>query len=565
MAQDLHGRGYRVVGLSGALTPALVLDRLKELAPDPAAIEAKLVAAEYAGNYPAQLGLVIQEGLNRVPAVVILDNLEDNQGEAGSSSQEEISDADLRQCLEQLLGECRGKSVVVLTTRYPVRLPHKRSIGLTALAFTDYLKKTRRLPQLGQLDYETHERLYKVVGGHPLLLDLLDGAVQQQAALLAKLEEKSADELRQEWRVVEQASATAHRQILAKVFLEKILAHLSTAEQQALSAAAVYRVAIDNAGWAAALGEAVSGEVMVKLRQCSLLSSDSAQRKYVHRSVAAYLWTRLTPEQRQQLHQRAGEYHYARGKGKGHALEDLHEARHHFLQAQQWEQAADMVFIAEEFLRDRLGDYRQAEKLNRELLAYPISPENQAIAWHNVGMCRQRLGDVDSALDCYQRSLKLAAQIGNPGEIASSLHQIGMVYQARGELEPALDYYQRSLELFEQIGNPGLIATSLGAITLLYRQWGKPRQELGCIGRALLLLPRLPGPLGQKIARVFMQTWQSPPPAQHNEELVAAVGEEQSRLVLALVAMLEEADETCDRPVADFTTQLGQTVIPRRK
>ncbi len=111
------------------------------------------------------------------------------------------------------------------------------------------------------------------------------------------------------------------------------------------------------------------------------------------------------------------------------------------------------------------------------------------------------------------------------------------MYHKKGELEKALDFYQRSLKLKEQIGNPSEIAQSLGAMTLLYRQKNDTLNELRQIGRALFLLPHLPNPgLQRTIAFIFQETLQSIAPQEREKLLQSALGAETAMKILEMIS-----------------------------
>ena len=48
-----------------------------------------------------------------------------------------------------------------------------------------------------------------------------------------------------------------------------------------------------------------------------------------------------------------------------------------------------------------------------------------------LGVIQHQKGELDAAMDCHQRNLKLREEIGNPLEIANSLHNIGIIYYIR--------------------------------------------------------------------------------------------------------------------------------------
>ena len=94
-------------------------------------------------------------------------------------------------------------------------------------------------------------------------------------------------------------------------------------------------------------------------------------------------------------------------------------------------------------------------------------------------------GQLETALDYYQRSLVLSKQVGNPADIALSLNNIGVIYTHQGQLETALDYHQRALALYEQVGNPADIAHSLDNIGMIYDSQGQLDTALDYFQRLL--------------------------------------------------------------------------------
>ena len=112
----------------------------------------------------------------------------------------------------------------------------------------------------------------------------------------------------------------------------------------------------------------------------------------------------------------------------------------------------------------------------------------------NIGGIYDSQGQLDTALDFYQRALALTEQVGNPADIALSLNNIGSIYNAHGQLDTALDYHQRSLALFEQVGNPDDIALSLNNIGYIYRQQGQLKMALDYYQRVLALTEQVGNP-----------------------------------------------------------------------
>ena len=63
-------------------------------------------------------------------------------------------------------------------------------------------------------------------------------------------------------------------------------------------------------------------------------------------------------------------------------------------------------------------------------------------------------GQLDTALDYYQRALALFEQVGIPLRSLSPSTTSAMIYYSQGQLDRALDYFQRALILFKQVAIP---------------------------------------------------------------------------------------------------------------
>jgi len=115
----------------------------------------------------------------------------------------------------------------------------------------------------------------------------------------------------------------------------------------------------------------------------------------------------------------------------------------------------------------------------------------QATCLNNIGMIYYSQGQLDTALEYFQRALTLREQVGNPADIASSLNNIGMIYKSQGQLDVALNYYQRALILKEQVGNPASIALSCHNIASLHLQQEHWQDATRLFLRALSLYERM--------------------------------------------------------------------------
>ncbi|MFX0064544.1 MAG: tetratricopeptide repeat protein [Candidatus Hermodarchaeota archaeon] len=154
------------------------------------------------------------------------------------------------------------------------------------------------------------------------------------------------------------------------------------------------------------------------------------------------------------------------------------------------------LLIAQLYALWRLGRIEEALELSMEgdtiIEVLTVNERNAGASWmalfENIkGILYGHKGELDTALDYYQRSLALREMIGNPQDIAGSLNNIAIIYSSKGDLDTALDYYQRSLALHKTIGNSQDIAGSLLNIGLIYRSKGELDTALDYLHQSLAL------------------------------------------------------------------------------
>ncbi|MFW9993241.1 MAG: tetratricopeptide repeat protein [Candidatus Odinarchaeota archaeon] len=109
------------------------------------------------------------------------------------------------------------------------------------------------------------------------------------------------------------------------------------------------------------------------------------------------------------------------------------------------------------------------------------------IAWfyNTRGNIISDTGELNAAMDYYQKCLAILEKTGSPSDISVPLNNIGNIYHYKGELDKALDYLQRGLSLGETTGNPLKVAVPLVNIGSLYRAKGELDKALVYARRSL--------------------------------------------------------------------------------
>ncbi|MCI0659530.1 MAG: tetratricopeptide repeat protein [Acidobacteria bacterium] len=109
------------------------------------------------------------------------------------------------------------------------------------------------------------------------------------------------------------------------------------------------------------------------------------------------------------------------------------------------------------------ADYRRALSLlqSKKLVANKLKNRNEeANAWHNIGIIHFLQGRFSDALAAYQSSYKFEMELGRTYEIARALNGIGLVKNAEGKYKEAIDFFQRSLAIHEKLNLNEEIAQS---------------------------------------------------------------------------------------------------------
>jgi len=102
---------------------------------------------------------------------------------------------------------------------------------------------------------------------------------------------------------------------------------------------------------------------------------------------------------------------------------------------------------------------------------------------NNVGYIYGNQGNISMALEYLHKSLKIHETLGDKKSSANSMNNIGHIYQQQGDANiknnernnlyaTALDYFNKCLKIYEEIGDKSGVATVLNNIGVIYRNKG---------------------------------------------------------------------------------------------
>lgn len=113
-------------------------------------------------------------------------------------------------------------------------------------------------------------------------------------------------------------------------------------------------------------------------------------------------------------------------------------------------------------IKNNIGWVYQMLKVNDASLRYYRESYNMrlqldsnsngiATALNNMGIIHMRLGDIDSALICYEKALQISQNSGNKAGEAHNLANLAKIYLEYGDTITATEYYEQSLKIWRSL------------------------------------------------------------------------------------------------------------------
>jgi tetratricopeptide (TPR) repeat protein len=460
-------------------------------------------------SFPSeQLAVFIGQVLSQVPILIIFDNFETQL--SFHEGKHHIDDPDLKVFLEMLVKTTGQCSCFLFTSRYIFDIEEKRVGPVRYLALNDLSRPEaiwlmQNLPHLSAVSFGEQLEVFEVFGGHPYGLVTLDRHCGQKSLWGAL---KDAREIHQELREF-LAIEINYTELTEKSreLLNRLAAFRKPVEWEAvhwvigkpIDESAEFLKQLDRQIMPAEL-QNLSDEELIRLIKQSL--PEKRQAKDVDEPVRELVdWGLLTPIEKegeagllavhslvrdfcrdkckhtwkQYLVDAAGYYtNQSEGmeqdrKTPGIVKEEI-EAAELLMEAGEFEPAASII-IAVTPLLDRWGLGRLAESLNRQLMPV-VKKETQSGLIHDLGNLLQKRGDYPSALEQYEKSLKIKEELGDRAGVAISLNQVGIIHKNRGNYPTAMELYEKSQKIEEELGNLAGVAHSLNNIGAIHRDHG---------------------------------------------------------------------------------------------
>ncbi len=365
----------------------------------------------------------------------------------------EIKDEALDNFFSSLLQSDLLSRIIIISKRLPAlyhQIEGKYKLSLRGLT----LSETSEL--LSGLSLEVDEgilpNIHKRTKGHPLSLLLFSALAQVSSIeeLLKDIEDPKKSET---------------------YLIDKIYGELSLSERELLNQLAIVRKPLPEEELKALSPS--DSEVDI-LSGKYLLDRDIYGLYYEHHLVKRYIHNKLEKEEKKSLHKQVGRFYHRRLKKARKNPSDLREwleAHYHYLRAEEFDDAANMLNVIARNLRDwgylELGMKllkRTAEKSKGWL---------KGTMYHWLGMIYQIQGRYEEAKEVYNKSLRIYKRHNYQRGLSGIYDQLGIFHTDRGHLDEALSYFEQALKIDRESLYWEGEANQLGNIGNIYRYRGE--------------------------------------------------------------------------------------------
>jgi tetratricopeptide (TPR) repeat protein len=414
---------------------------------------------------------------------------------------------------------------------------YKHEIHLDPLSQRYAVLLMDTLPHLGREPLTTQVDVYRLIGGHPQTLHLLNGwlAAGHQLQML----------------FAHSSGAPQTAEVWQRYFLEGIVHGLDPGEEDALTALSVFNTPFSAKVLTklTRITEKYAAPLLERWEKFALVcvyGMQHGERLYTfHPLVRRYILNRVREEEdRVTLHARLASYYgapfmdearrrvVARNVGVWppervawlardsngilgmwiRQTQDLEQARrtmdealawqYHLFKAGDAEAAAHIIRTIVPVL-NRWGQHDLSEALLQRSIAVTAGPE-RAPSMDDLATLYLDRGHLTEALGVYEEVYQMFAAQGGREQMAHLLRRIARVHQQLGDDERAIETYEAALQIMREIEDESGQSVCLHQLGALYRQAGNYQRALAC-SQATEQLQRKLGNLAGAAAALYEQ------------------------------------------------------------
>lgn len=450
-ADNFENGAYKIIQFRGEISEEIILSRLSKEASRHLGNEILEYIQSPDVDAMEKLDMLTEHYLSRHKRIILFDNFEENQRKSKGEKEyrREIHSPRLNVFLAHLCKNLKRFSYILFTTRYLFPEPRTASLNLGELTFPDTYKLISRYENLVSLPTDQKRLVHENLGGHPHALGLLEE--------YTGLKDMSWERILQKFREIK------NKELNQELLLDMLWNQLTGDEQTALKGASVFRELTSPEGLIAVTGmpETVVSRATKSLNTLSLIYLEEDEF-HVHRLTAEFVQnTKMDGKELSDCHRKAAEYFEGIRveEGKKHIDSDI-EARWHFLEAGEWDRAAEITFKVDAALK-HFGYPRVSFEFLKEIEEKELNEKNRLMVHHLLGMLHLDFGEYKEAMEQYGKSLELSEKIGDLDGMCDTLGEMGLICKNKGDYKRALECYKKSLEIAVKINDDKAVSTTL--------------------------------------------------------------------------------------------------------
>ena len=109
------------------------------------------------------------------------------------------------------------------------------------------------------------------------------------------------------------------------------------------------------------------------------------------------------------------------------------------------------------------------ESINKGKEDKNILKQKLAKTYNHIGLLYKNKGELDKALEYYNKSLKIREELNLKNEVAKSLYNIANIFVSKGNYLLALTYHNKALDIRKELNDKNDISASYMSIGLIYK------------------------------------------------------------------------------------------------
>ena len=126
----------------------------------------------------------------------------------------------------------------------------------------------------------------------------------------------------------------------------------------------------------------------------------------------------------------------------------------------------------------------------------------------NLGIAYTQLGELPRAIECHERDLNIAREIGTRRGESGALGNLGIAYRQLGQPRRAIEYFEQNLDIAREIGDQRDEGTALWNWALALNSLGQRDEAISKADAALVSYEQIERPGAAKV-RAALEEWRA--------------------------------------------------------